>query len=210
MGSDVKVLDLGVGANCIYPLLGVREYGWKFVGTEIEPGALRSARNIVDVNGLSGQISIRKQDNKQNILKGGVNAGESFDLTICNPPFFSSREEASATASRKWKNLKQKDTTKRNFGGQNSELWCEGGESRFVRQMIQESALYQKSCLWFTTLISSKETLSGCFQALEKVKALEVKTIPMAQGQKVSRILAWTFFDGNEKDKWRIRRWQAK
>lgn len=210
VGSTIKVLDIGVGANCIYPLVGVKEYGWRFVGSEIDPGALRSAKNIVDVNGLSGLVTIRKQGDRHNILKGAINPGESFDLVICNPPFFSSLKEASENSSRKWKNLNHQVTAKRNFGGQNSELWCEGGESRFVRQMIAESTSSAAACLWFTTLISSKETLSGCYRALEKVKACEVKTIPMSQGQKVSRILAWTFLDPLERAQWQASRWQVK
>ena len=31
-GTSVTVLDIGVGANCIYPIIGVKEYGWHFVG----------------------------------------------------------------------------------------------------------------------------------------------------------------------------------
>lgn len=82
---------------------------------------------------------------------------------------------------------------KLNFGGRNNELWCDGGEERFVKDMIAESAQYAKSSRWFSSLISKKETLKGCYKMLENVKANTVKTINMAQGQKTSRILAWSF-----------------
>ncbi|WP_448698894.1 23S rRNA (adenine(1618)-N(6))-methyltransferase RlmF [Mucilaginibacter sp. AW1-3] len=203
-GKNTKVLDIGTGANCIYPLIGNYEYGWSVVGSDIDERAVRSAKNIVTVNSLSKAISIRKQNSTQNIFTGIINPGERFDLTICNPPFHSSAKEAAAGTERKWKNLGRQDNAKQvlNFGGQNAELWCEGGEERFVRRMIDESIGFAKQCLWFTTLISKKETLTSCYRALEKAGAVEVKTISMAQGQKVSRILAWTFLNQEERNQW--------
>ena len=61
--------------------------------------------------------------------------------------------------------------------------------------MIEESADFSKSILWFSSLISKKETLPGCYAALKKAGATEVRTINMAQGQKTSRILVWTYMD---------------
>jgi 23S rRNA (adenine1618-N6)-methyltransferase len=42
-------------------------------------------------------------------------------------------------------------------------------------------------------LVSKQENLPFLYQALKKVKAIDVKTIAMAQGQKTSRLLAWRF-----------------
>lgn len=208
LGKMVKVLDIGVGANCIYPLIGTREYGWSFVGSDIDALAIRSAQNIVAANSLSDLITIRKQSSVRKIFSGLIKRGEVFDLTICNPPFHGSLKEATAGTERKWKNLgKPKAGSKLNFGGQNNELWCEGGEEKFVCRMIEESAQFSTSSLWFTSLISKKETLSGCYQALKKVKASAIHTINMSQGQKSSRILAWTFLDETEQKKWSSRRW---
>ena len=47
LGKSIKVLDIGVGANCIYPLIGHHEYGWSFVGSDIDHIAVNSAKNIV-------------------------------------------------------------------------------------------------------------------------------------------------------------------
>ena len=195
-GKSVKVLDIGVGANCIYPLIGHSEYGWNFVGSDIDHLAIYSAKNIVKANSLSKAISIRKQSLSGHIFDGVIHPGELFNLTICNPPFHASLKEATAVTERKWKNLgNEKSGEALNFGGTNAELWCEGGEEHFVLQMIDESVRFAKSCLWFTSLISKKETLPGCYKALKKVNATEVRTITMAQGQKISRVLAWTFMD---------------
>jgi len=203
-GKTLKVLDVGVGANCIYPLIGHYEYGWSFVGSDIDSLAVRSAKNIAEANGLAKQISIRKQNSKESIFKGVVNAGEKFSLTICNPPFHASLQEAVAGTERKWKNLghQQKADSVLNFGGRQAELWCAGGEEGFVRNIIAESVTLASSVLWFTSLISKKESLPGCYQALKQANPAQVKTINMAQGQKVSRVLAWSYMDETAQQQW--------
>jgi 23S rRNA (adenine1618-N6)-methyltransferase len=197
-GKHIKVLDIGVGANCIYPLIGHYEYGWTFVGSEIDQLAGRSATNIIEANGLSKFISVRRQRSVDQIFTDIINPGEKFSLTICNPPFHSSMKEAAEGTVRKWKNLgkDKKEGIDLNFGGKNAELWCEGGEERFLLRMIEESARFAQSVQWFTSLVSKKETLAACYSALERLGAKEVRTIDMKQGQKVSRILAWTYVEG--------------
>ena len=49
-GKKIKVLDVGVGANCVYPIIGHQEYGWGFVGSDIDDIAIRAAKNIIEVN----------------------------------------------------------------------------------------------------------------------------------------------------------------
>lgn len=197
-GKSIKVLDIGVGANCVYPLIGHKEYGWSFVGSEIDNKAIKSAKSILEANSLSNVITVRKQISAEQIFKGLIKPGEVFDLTICNPPFHGSLQEATLGTVRKWKNLGKTKEPTLNFGGRNSELWCEGGESEFIRKMILESAQLSKSSCWFTSLVSKKDTLRPSYKALEKVKAVEIKTINMGQGQKISRVLAWTFLSKEE------------
>ena len=83
-----------------------------------------------------------------------------------------------------------------NFGGQNSELWYPGGEEQFVREMAKESRSFAGQCRWFSSLVAKKESLKGINSMLKKVGAAEVKTIPMGQGNKISRIVAWRFPQG--------------
>ena len=200
--KQVRVLDIGVGANCIYPLIGNKEYNWSFVGSDIDPLAVSAAQKIAEDNGLQNEIQIRKQSSPNNFFKGIIEDGDFFDLTICNPPFHSSLAEAQSGTQRKLKNLgiSAKNKTILNFGGQNAELFCEGGEEEFLRKMILESSEYSKNVYWFTSLVSKKNTLDSAFHWLKKVKTIEFKTINMAQGNKVSRILAWTFINKSEQE----------
>jgi 23S rRNA (adenine1618-N6)-methyltransferase len=209
-GKKINILDIGVGANCIYPLIGTSAYGWRFVGTDIDPIAIRSAKNTIAANKhLQDKILMRQQTNKHNIFKGIIIQDEGFDVTICNPPFHSSQQEAQAAAATKWNklNISKPTDDALNFGGQKKELWYHGGEVAFINLMIEQSALVNKQCLWFTTLASKKETLPKIYKTLKKVKAVEVKTINMAQGQKTSRMVAWTFLNEAEKAEWRELWW---
>ena len=205
-GKHINCLDIGVGANCIYPIIGSREYGWSFVGSDIDAVSISSASKIVKSNPrLKDAVECRLQTNPKSIFRGIIGKDELFDLTICNPPFHASSAEAKAGTLRKLSNLKNRKTTKitRNFGGQNSELSCEGGEEKFVEKMIGESLEFRNSCFWFSTLISKQSNLKSVHAALKSAKAFEVKTISMGQGNKISRLVAWTFFDEERQKDWK-------
>ncbi|HEX7455743.1 MAG TPA: RlmF-related methyltransferase, partial [Gallionella sp.] len=159
-------------------------------------------------SGLSEAIELRLQTSRQDIFKGVVRADETFDITMCNPPFHASLAEANAGTQRKWKNLGVASHKKPalNFGGQGAELWCQGGEEAFVCRMIVESA--EVNCMWFTALISKSASLPGVYRALKKAGVQDYRTIEMAQGQKKSRIVAWTFQDESQQRAWRMARWR--
>ncbi len=211
-GASIRILDIGVGANCVYPLIGHHEYGWSFLGSDIDPLALGAAGRILSENpGLDEAIQLRLQPTPPHVLKCLLQFGEVFDASICNPPFHGSPGEAQEGSKRKWQNLGRAPETPRapvlNFGGQSAELWCEGGEVAFVRRLIQESALIPTKCFWFTSLLSKEASLPSVRRALKKVGALETRILDMAQGQKKSRIVAWTFLTREQQNEWRARHW---
>lgn len=194
-GPTVNILDIGSGASCIYPLIGASEYGWRFVATNIDLAAHRWARQIVRINRpIAGLIEHRNQPDPRCCFAHVTTPGERFAASMCNPPFHASAEEAATGSARKRRNLKLgPDTAALNFGGEPGELWCEGGEVGFIERMIAESATRPLLCFWFTTLVSKSTHLPRLRKALAQVDATHVHTIDMAQGQKQSRILAWTF-----------------
>ncbi len=191
-GADVKLLDIGVGANLIYPLLGHAEYRWSFVGADIDNTALKAAQCLISANGLQKKIQLRHQPDPKHLFAQIIQPKEHFAATLCNPPFFQSAEQAQLQNQRKWKNLGKKNE-QRNFGGQQNELWCEGGEATFIVRMIEESRLYAGQVGWFTTLVSRENNLPLIYKQLKQVRATQVETIDMAQGQKKSRFVAWRF-----------------
>ena len=212
-GDTITCFDIGVGASCIYPIIGVAEYDWNFIGCDIDPESLASARHIVGVNpSLKDKIECRLQENPKDVFYGVMGRDESFDLSICNPPFHASTEEAKKGSRRKIKNLSGKDekTPVLNFAGISNELICDGGEYKFIHNMIRESKKYALNCYWFSTLVSKQSNLKGIYKSLEKLEASKVKTIPMGTGNKSSRIVAWTFLSKEEQKAWREGRGKRK
>lgn len=218
-GNKINALDIGTGANAIYPLLGAQSYGWQFVGSDVDPVSIENAQRIFTLNPkISRKFSCRLQHSPQHVFSGIINKDDRFDVTLCNPPFHASLAEANAGTTRKLNNLAanraaksgqkeskkstDKDTAVLNFGGQKAELWCDGGEKQFLSNMISESQMFATQCLWFTTLVSKKENLNPAQTMLQKIKACEIKVIEMHQGNKITRILAWTFLTAEQQRLW--------
>jgi 23S rRNA (adenine1618-N6)-methyltransferase len=212
VGPQIKCFDIGIGASCIYPIIGVQEYGWSFIGSDIDPVAIESAKQIIAANpGLQENVTLKLQTNPKDFFYGIIRKDELIDLSVCNPPFHASEKEAQAGTLRKIHNLnldKKKEPTL-NFGGQNHELWCDGGEEKFVRNMIFQSKKFASNCFCFSTLISKESNLKSVYRTLQEVEAFGVETIPMGQGNKTSRIVVWTFLNTEEQDKWKNTIWKA-
>ena len=224
-GEHVRALDIGTGANLIYPLLGNRSFGWQMVGSDISAQAIDSARAIVSANlRLKGQIEVRLQADRTRHFAGIWGADERFDLVLCNPPFHASEADMAREAQRKWRGLdksrRQRGNASRkggsrnapalNFAGQAAELWCPGGEEAFVTRMIQESRNVATQCLWFTSLVAHSASLTGIRKALKRSGASEVRVVEMSQGQKVSRFVAWSYLSPDQRRQWGRNHWQGK
>ena len=194
--EDVNLLDIGTGANLIYPIVASHDYGWNVIGTDIDTKVLTSAQNIIDNNKrLQVLVDIRNQPNKEDIFHGVIQSKDYFDLTMCNPPFYQSAEEALKNNERKNKNLhgNKSKKVKRNFAGQATELWTEGGEKQFLKDMVYQSQKYSNQVGWFTTLVSREAHLPAISKSIEAVNAKRAKIIEMGTSNKSSRIVAWRF-----------------
>ena len=212
IGDKITCLDVGIGASCIYPIIGVTEYGWKFIGSDIDPKSIASAQNIINSNSsIKDKIECRLQKNSKDVFHGIIGKEDKIDLIICNPPFHSSIEDAQKGTRRKIKNLsgKKVKTPELNFAGISNELICDGGEYKFIQNMIRESEKFSKNCYWFSTLVSKQSNLKGIYKLLEKIEANQIKKIPMGTGNKSSRIVAWTFLSREEQKEWRDTRWKT-
>jgi 23S rRNA (adenine1618-N6)-methyltransferase len=212
--SSMTLLDIGTGANGIYTLLASKIYGWHCVGSDINTQSLENVAAIIAQNStLKDYITLRRQQDKNHIFDGIIQAGEYFDVSVCNPPFHASLDDALKSNQRKFNNLAQNraepsatDTNQNevahkstspsptlNFGGLGGELWCSGGERLFLKKLIKESQQFSSQCRWFTSLISKIDNVKPAKKWLNKLGATEVREIEMAQRNKITRILAWTF-----------------
>ena len=212
-GKNILGLDIGVGATCIYPLLGVSEYDWNFIGVDIATKSISNSEKIIVNNEcLNEKITLRLQADKKHIFKGIIKENERIDFTMSNPPFHSSREEAEKGSRRKIKNLtgKKVKSATLNFSGAQNELIYKGGELRFIENMIKESKMFSKNCLWFTTLVSKESNLKSIYASLKNVGAKEVKTITMGTSNKIARIVCWTFWSKRDQEYWSDSRWENR
>ncbi|MDG1332055.1 MAG: 23S rRNA (adenine(1618)-N(6))-methyltransferase RlmF [Crocinitomicaceae bacterium] len=211
-GENIRCLDIGTGANLVYPIIGNSEYGWSFVGSDIDPVAAESAQSILKSNPqLEGKVEVRIQKKVDETFFGIIQKGEKFDLTICNPPFHASAEDALAGSQRKLNNLKGEKVkeVELNFGGTNGELWTEGGEKAFILRMIRQSSQFAKRCCYFSTLVSKQSNVKHIEAALKQAGVMEQRTIPMGQGNKTSRIIVWSFMKKFERKEWVAERWKS-
>ncbi|MDX8554722.1 23S rRNA (adenine(1618)-N(6))-methyltransferase RlmF [Tenacibaculum sp. 1B UA] len=189
--ENVTVLDIGTGASCIYPLLGIAEYNWNFVATDIDLDSLDYAQDIIDDNGFTDKVELRQQFKEEHILQGIIEEEDAFTITMCNPPFYKSAEEARGANRRKSRNLG--NNAVRNFAGNSNELWYIGGEKAFLHTYLYESSQLPKASKWFTSLVSKKENVESLQNSGKKLGVKEFKIIPMHQGNKVTRIVCWRF-----------------
>lgn len=213
-GRKVKGIDVGTGANLIYPIIGRYEYKWSFLASELNPMSVQCAKTLIQSNNLlKKDVKLIAQSNATHYFDGIIQKDHRLAFTMCNPPFHKSAEEASKGSEQKQRNL-AKNQTKRasqmassikgqtkklNFGGQQSELWCDGGEVEFVCNMIKESVNYQEQVLWFSSLVSKKDSLKTIQKCVESVAPESIKIIEMGQGSKISRFIAWTFIPAHHR-----------
>ncbi len=204
----LTVLDIGCGANLIYPLLAVRALGWRAIASDIDSTALAHARQLITAHQLQAQIELRAQSDSQAIFDGLLKPSDYVDVTLCNPPFHSSAAEAAAGSSRKRQNLGlAADAAALNFAGQSHELWCPGGEAEFIRRMIQQSQAIGHQVYWFSCLVAKKQHLPAIQQQLRALGVTESRVVEMAQGNKQSRFVCWSFLTPAQQQLWRQHRW---
>ncbi|VWU51168.1 conserved protein, unknown function [Hepatocystis sp. ex Piliocolobus tephrosceles] len=92
-GKHIKVLDIGVGANCIYPLLGNNVYKWSFVGVDVNLNSLKYCYINILLNNKENDILLKYQKNKNEIFTNIIQTNDLFFFSICNPPYHSLLEQ---------------------------------------------------------------------------------------------------------------------
>lgn len=215
--SEIKGIDIGAGANAVYSIIGASVYHWQFIASDINKASIDNIHHILEKNHtLNELVTPFLQTEPKYLFKGIVEPDAKYHFSLCNPPFHGSAEEAAMGSKRKVNNLaksqnkhrnfkglkKQPSNLKLNFGGQNNELWCPGGEFGFVSRMVRESVHYSDQILWFTCLISKGDNVRPLRKLIEKEGAEELRIIEMKHGNKVSRFIAWTYQNSDARKLW--------
>ncbi|MBI1911554.1 MAG: methyltransferase [Deltaproteobacteria bacterium] len=82
--KEDTVIDLGTGTGIIPLLLCSRTEAQNIIGVEIEAKAAAIAGNNIEMNGLSGRVSIIEADYRE--LRGMYPQG-AFTVIVSNPPY---------------------------------------------------------------------------------------------------------------------------
>ena len=138
----------GCGASCIYPLLGTKLNNWNFIASEPDGLSYRFAQKNIEINKLNSKI-ILTEGNSDTLLKDAVEGNNQYDFCMCNPPFFSDREEALGFKSRTDKRMLPHSVCTATDG----ETITEGGEVAFVKRIISESTELRHSVRYTILLI---------------------------------------------------------
>lgn len=179
-----------MGSSCIYPLLATSRPAWTIYGTDIDPKNLTYAQTNIDNNNLSSRIHIRGSTTDSPLLPLSALGVDRLDFTMCNPPFYTSKEDLEASYANKGSPPSAICT------GAEVEMICEGGDVGFVLQMVEESQKLKTKVQWYTSMFGK---LTSAYKVVDKLKEIGVTNWAISclrAGNKTRRwAVAWSFGD---------------
>ena len=182
--ENIIGVDIGTGANIIYPILGNSIYNWKFICSEINNESYNNAKLILQKNNLEENINLIKQENKNNIFVSIINQENKYTFSMCNPPYYDYEQEI--------KIEDKKRDTEYNF----DEVYYEKGELGFFERYFEESICYKKNIFLFTILIGKKSNSEIIYDKINSynniIKLCDIKKI--MTGNNVRYIIYWSFY----------------
>lgn len=109
---------------------------------------------------------------------------------MCNPPFYTSREDMTQSAEGKSQNPSSVCT------GADIEMVTAGGEVAFVARMIEESLKLRNQIQWYTSMLGKLSSVSTLVEKLIKHDNHNYAVTEFVQGSKTKRwALAWSWGD---------------
>ncbi|GIJ91333.1 hypothetical protein Asppvi_010298 [Aspergillus pseudoviridinutans] len=185
-------LDIGTGCCSIYPLLGCTTRPlWDFIATDIDDENVRTARENVSNNGLDGRIRVFKTEPNDDLIPLDTKLDvQKLDFTMCNPPFYTSRDEMIASAQAKERPPFSACT------GAEVEMVTEGGEISFVYRMIEESLRLRERVVWYSSMLGKLSSVSVIVEKLMEHGNNNYAATEFVQGSKTKRwAVAWSWTD---------------
>ncbi|KAJ7108696.1 hypothetical protein C8R44DRAFT_295533 [Mycena epipterygia] len=189
----IQGMDIGTGASAIYPLLSCKlNPDWSIIATDVDRLSLDSARSNIEKNGLSERIQVFETTPEASIfapLHGDLNA--RIEFTMCNPPFYSSHEDVVASADAKEFEPNAVCT------GADVEMITPGGESSFVRRMVDESVELVNRCRtrWYTSMLGKMSSLTEVVGAVRGHGIENYGITEFVQGSTRRWAVVWSFSD---------------
>uniref|UniRef100_A0A1I7ZRZ9 U6 snRNA m(6)A methyltransferase n=1 Tax=Steinernema glaseri TaxID=37863 RepID=A0A1I7ZRZ9_9BILA len=199
--EDVFGIDIGTGASCIYPLLGAKKFGWKFLATEIDEDSASIAMSNVKSNNLSEKITVIRSSDGKMIFPEAVGAGdeEVYTFSMCNPPFYDFEESDKKYAADE-NDVYENVVTEGERPGPRSatvaklnELATEGGEVAFVLRMVEESKKLRARIRVYTSMVGIKTSMYKIERVLKEIAEIRYMVSTLNQGRTQRFVIAWTY-----------------
>ena len=184
--SDIIGIDIGTGANIIYPILGNSIFNWKFICSEINNESYENAKLILEKNNLENEIRLIKQKNKNNIFLNILNQQNKYTFSLCNPPYYDYETEIKL------------DEKKRDNEFNFDEIYYKKGEFGFFQRYFSESICYKKNVYLFTILIGKKANMENIYDIINAKNKNIIKNFKIQKiqtGNNLRYIIYWSFFD---------------
>ncbi|CAG7942070.1 unnamed protein product [Penicillium olsonii] len=160
------------------------------VVTDIDPGNIRTAQENVALNELESRIRIIESDPDGPLFPLEKIGRETLDFTMCNPPFYISRDELVESAKQKKRPPFSACT------GAEVEMVTRGGEVDFVKKMIDESLQLRGRVQWYTSMLGKMSSVSVLVETLIKHENHNYAVTEFDQGAKTKRwAVAWSWGD---------------
>ncbi|GAB1203672.1 hypothetical protein APSETT445_002309 [Aspergillus pseudonomiae] len=157
---------------------------------DIDDDNIRTSQEAVSGNRLESRIRIVKTDSNGDLIPLEKLEVEGLDFTMCNPPFYTSREELVSSAQAKERPPFSACT------GAEVEMVTQGGEVAFVSRMIEESLRLRQKVLWYTSMLGKLSSVSILVEKLIGHGNHNYAVTEFVQGSKTRRwAIAWSWGD---------------
>lgn len=194
MHENIKGIDIGTGASCIYCFLASRR-NWEMYGLEIDSLNLKIAQENVTRNKLEDRIKIVPQNENDHQFFSKIFETYpdlcSVDFCMVNPPFYSDINEITESKNRTGKRKHPKSEIR----GFLTESVCEGGEVQFVKRLVQESLDLKTRIKFYTTMLGHKTSFKKILLTLKEAGIENFRSTQFSQGNTTRWGIAWTFLD---------------
>ena len=158
--------------------------------SDIDGKNLNYAKRNVDANNLSSRIRLLKTDHDGPLLPLDRLGIEHADFTICNPPFYASKEAMQAANAAKEKPPSAVCT------GADIEMITDGGDAGYVIRMIAESAKLRERIQWYSSMLGKLESVNLVVDSLRGMEITNYAVASLRAGNKTNRwAIAWSFGD---------------
>ncbi|RMY69489.1 hypothetical protein D0863_06422 [Hortaea werneckii] len=188
---EVKGLDIGVGASCIYGLLASKTRPkWRMAGIDIDAHSLKHARVNVESNNLADRIHLVQTDLNDPLIPLKQMQCETLDFVMTNPPFYDSMQDMQSSYTNKHAPPSAICT------GSENEMICPGGDVGFVTRIFDESLQIRDRVQWYTAMLGKMSSLQRIVSKLKENGVSNFAVTCLQAGHRTKRwAVAWSFRD---------------